>query len=367
MIPDLSCSAPPGILDIHSSGDIVKIGPLFLRLSLPLIKESIPVKFKKDKNSEYLEDICIRGNFLVASRRRFPMEDPFSESEWSDEESQSGLDDAEEYLSDISEETSIHSGMISDMSRISEIGDEMDTSPEGAPSKDLEEDSSSDFPEYEEYSLTDSSSNFDGQAPYDTDNESDVNSIRSHASFESLNTEDEDEKGDESEAESEVVKLQDYNENPYAIKIMPNKTPMWCYHCRHKILGRSYRCFSCPNKPDMCKDCYDNGRWCRNPAHQLLGMLDTEVMSLHSTQQFELGQELYVYDISLGGGIAKLLFKQHWCYSQLLYDSPPVIHSELPFVAWALTGSRIVFADFEKNYYRTVRLASQSPNGKHEI
>ncbi|KAF6814021.1 nacht and tpr domain protein [Colletotrichum sojae] len=140
-----------------------------------------------------------------------------------------------------------------------------------------------------------------------------------------------------------------------------------CDACNRGNLREWYHCIVCSKADfDLCRDCVRRGRWCFNLGHRLYRMINRKPAGAVSRNNFVIRQELAVCRLGPGDS-AKHIFHLRKKYNSLLYESPPVIHPKYPLVVWALTGTTLLFADFERNRFLEQKLRATSPQKSREI
>jgi hypothetical protein len=134
----------------------------------------------------------------------------------------------------------------------------------------------------------------------------------------------------------------------YPVLISGPELDVVCHFCEEESLRRRYLCDTCGFS--LCRECVGHRRgWCADKSHQLYDKLDSKVVGVISRTRFVIKQELHVYRTRNAVEVADMLFHYQERFHVLLHESPPVIHPRQSLVVWPLSGSQILFADYEKN------------------
>jgi hypothetical protein len=95
--------------------------------------------------------------------------------------------------------------------------------------------------------------------------------------------------------------------------------------------------------------------------------VNLKVTGVASRMNFTAQQELNVYRTDSNDKKTRI-FRFRRNYGTMLYDSPPIIHPKHPLVVWAVSGERILFADFEANTFFEQKINSvMSKRGIHPL
>lgn len=131
-----------------------------------------------------------------------------------------------------------------------------------------------------------------------------------------------------------------------------------CDSCGKRRLRTWYHCIICNDANfNLCDRCERRGVWCLDISHQLYKIINRKPSGVVSRRSFDVRQQLTVYRTDVPGEKpAAFHFRKK--YSIMLYDSPPVVHQKHPLVIWALSDSRLLFADLTHNQFFEQKIAA---------
>lgn len=414
LIPNIACVVPPNAISICSDASTLRVGAkLFQKQSNKnTVFSAMNVRILDDS----WEDVRSRGPYLVTCRRRIPRAQPSATSQTREEkrarearERASGFqvgqgkrrrnaptpdtedsdDESESSDEDVDEPDSDSSGEESDLESIPEMSSAEESWSEGSGTEDSSE-NESDYEEAEESGSEDSENEFDVEEPKksvssgsdikstptansdDSQNgDSDPESLDSCVSFDQI-AEDSDSDSDDSDIQSDTSErsqldpellAQEEQEPEYPIGIERAGGSKRCDGCDKDSLPKYLHCLICQeNDFDLCFSCERRGRWCFDKKHQMYRMIDQKPAGVASRTNFTIKQELNVYRTDANDKKTRI-FRFRKSYDTMLYDSPPIVHPEHPLVVWAVSGDRILFADFEGNTFFQQKIQSVSKKG----
>ncbi|KAL7795824.1 hypothetical protein V8C37DRAFT_30231 [Trichoderma ceciliae] len=155
-------------------------------------------------------------------------------------------------------------------------------------------------------------------------------------------------------SEEEMFQADPSMANPepsHGVMIEVDKYSVTCDSCNESTPRQFYHCVKCCNDNfDICNECYRRGVWCSDLNHELYRVIDRNPVGVVFQRNFKVKQELIVYRMDAPNS-QEAIFHFRKSYSAILHKSPPVIHPKLSLVVWALSGSSLLFADFEKDEY----------------
>lgn len=427
LIPSMSCLVPPDGVFLYQNSSIARIGSKFFTgIGLnETTTEVIPITNLDDKIGHYWEEVCTRNDILVTCRRRVPRayasvshgkfsqfrvdssssdSDEFGSDELgsdefgSDEEAiknmkqnwrrlsmargarenrrnlskhfQAGSDhlsieSAEESLTDSDSDSGVSSKATSGSFMCSDAPHGIDDDPEENVDIELNTPPPSANVDHEDpdaiisdnYSAGYASStetNSANRIIEDSMSQSDSDSVHTGSIYSQSSHDD--------EAEAEA--LGNKPENNYTVSIVEPKLDVECCLCWEDLPSRRYTCNIC--KVSLCRRCVGYRRkWCPDKNHQLYDLLNGNLVGAILRAKFVIKQELHIFQTLNGIEVTKKLFAFRERYESLLHESPPVIHLQHPLAVWPLSGSQILFADFEQNKYFLQKIRSNTKGGRY--
>ncbi|KAJ5174458.1 uncharacterized protein N7482_000335 [Penicillium canariense] len=407
LIPRFHAVVPPEAVFIHEEASVVRVGAMLFRKVTDAGQGTIYEELCDKVLEDGWEDIICRGDFLVLCRRRksTAAHKPLTEEKKRQRVqamrqrmktvharqdrllSKSSSRDSRQIMSSMRRQIArdILGGHASDLevdTDSSETGSDSSSS-NGLPDFPSAEESWSE--EFEsEHDLLENISEGDSaesdldlescpSSSTDSDIESrisnnsggsselgDTESLESHVNlsscFESEGTESSFESDEDSITEFTPVSPSFENKN--SVKINDHGVPnICCDMCVNISLRIWYHCVHCEDDSfDLCQRCEREGRWCFDLDHQLYRYVARKPVGVISRRSFTIRQEIAI--LRLDQKTPKLLFHLHKKYRDVIYGSPPVIHACHPLVVWPLSGSRLLFADFENNKFFEYKIAS---------
>lgn len=382
LIPSLRCMTSADAFSVFQTESLIRIGSRFFDCPSTGPVNTSAATVEESFLTDSWEQLCSQGNILVACRRRVPKEetsstnystfgnplqsdndepvtpDTDSESEsgqslageesWSEDSSNSGPPSSDDTFSSNYEPLGDGSSLDDDF----EIESQVSFSAKPSDSDDIESN------DVDSDSGIDSISDLSPESPrevpienqfYDP-NDSDNVSFESGSSLARDRT-------------KEAQALASTMDNPFPVFIAEQQGNRLCDRCDKLIKKRGYVCRICDGGSfDLCHGCERRGRWCKNRGHRLYDMLNRRAIGVISKSDFFPRQDLNVYDTS--SSQMKLVFKYRKEHYGMLHDSPPAIHPREPLVVWALTGTQLLFADFQNKTWFEQRIESGKNRGK---
>ncbi|KAK4463184.1 hypothetical protein QBC42DRAFT_250727 [Cladorrhinum samala] len=140
-------------------------------------------------------------------------------------------------------------------------------------------------------------------------------------------------------------------ESQYNVAIRGPDPDPYCTVCEDDLPRRRYTCNLC--KVSICRRCVGQARkWCANSQHQLFDMIHDKAVGAILRPEFAVEQEIRIFrSRNNGAKVERVLFKFQDRLNVMLHDSPPVIHPQHPLVVWPLSGTKLLFANFERDSY----------------
>jgi hypothetical protein len=374
LIPSISCLIPPDGVSIYPSSSIIRVGSKFFAgVDADRAGSGKLTTNFDDKIGYFWEDICTRDDVLVTCRRRVPRNYAFSrqfelDTSSDDDNDHDDHDDddekneqahlwdvapAEESWSDSDSATESSSGAGS-FGNCSDDGSlDIDSN---APPDLAQEDAAADISDYSaDYSAGYASDPPSGKSDGITDDSrsaSDSDSFHSGSIYSRLSGGDDGGDG----------ALGEEPGSNYPVLISGPELDVVCHFCEEESMRRRYLCDMCGFS--LCRECVGHRRrWCENKGHQLYDMFDSNVVGAISRTRFVIKQELHVYRTRNAVEVTDMLFRYQERFHVLLHESPPVIHPRHTLVVWPLSGSQILFADYEKNSFFVQKIRSGVTRG----
>ncbi|KAF3939993.1 hypothetical protein ABW19_dt0201895 [Dactylella cylindrospora] len=405
LIPSLRCIAPPDAIAVFHKEMLIRIGSNFFKIS-EAEGGGADYKAVRTENGAFAdswEDICFRGKYLVASRRRIPAHehskpasscsssaygDSDEEDAGGDASSSSGddswVDDSAASASVASDNTfdSDSQGGYASEDNNSEISVEDAPSESGSEGSDFsnaksDSDSGSEDSdaENEEMGLGHNIADLDElESDFNSDCASNGSrcSTRSNAAKDSQNQSEQTSRNWSFNAKvpKQAEALAAMAENRQRITIAEDRERYPCKvpGCTKQATKRWYYCPICSPQSspyNVCNECERRGRWCLDKTHHLYEMFENRAIGVIARNKFVPKQDIDVYDTS--DTDMKLLFTYRGKYRAMLHESPPAIHPQSPLVVWALNGSELLFADIDKNSWKRRKIEHTPVGGKRPL
>jgi hypothetical protein len=171
-------------------------------------------------------------------------------------------------------------------------------------------------------------------------------------------------------SEDEILRAEPAAANPEPegpVVIGKPNSRVSCDFCNRNRFRTWYHCIICnDNNFDLCDHCERKGVWCLDLRHQLYKIVNRKPSGVVFRRNFNVRQELTVYRTDVPDE-KRALFHYRKKYPTMLYESPPVIHQIHPLVIWALSDSRLLFADLANNKFFEQKISGAPGSKKGKV
>ena len=404
LIPNTSCVVPPDAIFI-ADASALRIGSKIFGRRPGVQKMEISV-LKDRALGDSWENVSSMGPYLITCRRRVPRLQPSATSQARERlRARQAQERASEFRaggrsqrgdSDHDSESSDEAdGHDSDSSGEDSVADDSaeESWSEGSDTEDTS-DNDSDYAKVEESGSEDSGDESDLDEPKksvssgsdikseptansdDESGDSDPDSAKSVVSFDDVADDSSSDSGDSIQSDTSERSLLDpelvareEERTQYPVGITRVQGSKICDGCNKDDIERYLHCLICQdNDFDICNACERRGRWCFEQKHQMYRVVDLKFAGVvASRMNFNIKQELNVFRTDSKGKKTRV-FRFRRNYNSILHDSPPTVHPKHPLVVWAITGDRLLFADFEANTFFQQKLdTTSSKKGKESF
>ncbi|KAI1358258.1 hypothetical protein F5Y08DRAFT_345903 [Xylaria arbuscula] len=146
----------------------------------------------------------------------------------------------------------------------------------------------------------------------------------------------------------------------------PPEKKISCDVCGRASVHDWYRCIICNDRSlNICQRCEHRGTWCYELGHRLYHMVNGRPIRAISYRRFRPRQELSIFKRDAGKFTRVFRFRE-FCGTDL-HNSNPVGHPKHPIVVWPLSGSELLFADYQRNNFFRQKIESTGVNKRRSI